>query len=453
MKKHFILILAVILSACSNYLAEDEELDPDLSAENTVPIPMTVKVRSAPEESINYPVQVFVFDKTGKEVNHSEITKEKQSLNIELSAGSYELAAFTGLDSKSYQIPEHPTLEDIIKTEECKPCSTPLQFGKASFDLQKKLNLSIHLNYIVSSLEFAFSDVPTDAAKVEIGISPTSASYSMNGEYSNDKFMCKASCKKKEDKWIAGPLYVLPSNQSHITLTLFVERPSGIESLSYTYASDFDAAQPYRFNGKYNGGISLGGTFEVTGWKPNINVDFDFSDEGNNGNEGNSEGEDNKPANPDNPSPSHPSSSIIYCNTLPQAGEFYEDHFVWKSDLVSENETHAVLLSKQQWFNILAVDGPNYIKDFTELDLGEWRVFTKDEAKEFNAQFDGKMAELNGQLSQHNQDEFYFYNKERYLCDNCKSTFSVSGSNRITAAGSKKTYYMRAIKEITFKVK
>ena len=455
MKKYFFPILAIVLSACSNYLAEDEDLDADISEASNNTIQMTVKVRSATEETVNYPVSVYIFNQTGNQIGHHEITEAKQNLDIKLAKGTYKLASFTGLNPNLYKIPEQPTYESSIETDKGKPCPTPIQFGHISFDLQKKLNLSIHLNYIVSSLEFIFQNIPEDATSVEVGISPTSATFSMAGEYSNDKYMCKTICKHANQEWTAGPVYILPSNQSKITLTLLVERPSGGESLSYTYESDFDAAQPYRFTGRYNDGISLGGAFEVIGWKPSIDVEFDLGEGGNN--EGNDDnqggGSDKSPGDPSDNKPTPSSSSILYCNKLPQAGDFFEDHYVWKSELRTGKEASAVLISKQQWFNILAVDGPEYLEQCRELNLNQWRVFTKEEAKEFYAEFNDGISKLNGLLSQHDQDEFYFYNKERYLCNDCTSTFCVSGSNRITAAGAKQTYYMRAIKDVTFKVK
>lgn len=444
MNKLITLCFVLFLSACSNYLTEEEELNSNASTESGNVVPMTLQVRSSPQETVNYPVHVFIFDRSGKEVKHSEIYSSQQHLDITLPIGEYELSSFAGLDSKHYRIPDKRSLTSLIETETGKPCPTPLQYGNISFKLQKKTNLSIHLSYIVSSLEFKFQGIPEDARSVEVGISPTSYAFSLGGSYSNDNYMCRANCHREGNEWKAGPFYTLPSTKSRTTLTLFIDRPSGEESLAYTYSSTLEAAQPYCFSGKYNEGISLGGIFEVDGWKPGINVDFIFSEEGQETIPDNPEGED---------IPDTPSSSIIYCDELPQAGDFYKDFYIWKSDIISSTEANAIVLSKTQWFNILAADGPELLKEYNGLDQTNWRVFTKEEAKDFNLEFANGLPALNAQLRQHDQDEFYFYNGERYLCENCLCAFNPKGNSSVRAVGKKQTYYMRALKEITFKTR
>ncbi len=466
MNKLITLCFIFLLSACSNYLAEGEELESNESSEQENTIPVKFQVRSSPHEAVMYPVQVYIFDRSGKAVRHNEITSSTQALDVKLPMGEYVLSSFSGLDAKHYHVPEHPTLNSKIETEPGKACPTPLLYGRVSFNLQEQTEVSIPLSYIVSSLDFKFQEIPEDARSVEIGIAPTSKSYTMGGSYSNDNYTCKVSCRHVGNEWIAGPVYILPSTKSQTTLTLYVDRPSGKESLSYTYSSTLEAAQPYCFCGKYNDGISLKGTFQIEGWKPGINVDFDFSEigqetlpdgndngntpDGGNQDNGNNPWEDNQSNN--DHSPIDPNSSTLYCNELPKAGDFYQDFYIWKSEIVSSNEARAIVLSKMQWFNILAVNGPGLIAEYEGLGFTGWRVFTKEEAKEFNTEFTETLPALNGKLRQHNQDEFYFYNKERYLCDDCHSAFNVNGTTSIRAVGQKQTYYMRGLKEITFKL-
>ena len=443
MNKLFILwSMVLLLGSCTNYLAE-EDLDSEANSDSKEEIPMTLQVRSAPQGTMSYPIDVYIFNHSGKEVRHNTITSSRTNFDLRLPSGEYELSAFTGLDSKLYHIEESPQLNSYIKTESCRPCPTPIQYGYTSFNLKEPKELSINLSYIVSSLDFKFQDIPSDVTSVEVGITPTSQAYSFDGKYSNDNFMCRIGCQHVGNEWVAGPVYILPSNKNKTTLTLFIDRPTGEESLSYTYTSPLEACQPYQFCGKYNEGISLKGNFEVKGWLPGINVDFDFTENGQ-GILPDEPGEDDNHT--------VPNSSILYCNTLPEAGDFYEDFYIWKKGTTTDTESNAIIMSKKQWFNILAVDGPALLKEYDGLGLTEWRVFTKEEAKAFNAEFAQTLPALNGKLRQHNQDEFYFYNGERYLCNDCLSAFNAKGDDAVRKVGQKQTYYMRAIKNVTFKL-
>ena len=231
MKKIFIICFVAFFCACSNYLAEDEDLNADTSKESENAVPMTLKVRSSPQETINYPVHVYIFDHTGTEVRHSEISSSQQSLNLKLPVGDYQLASFTGLDLKQYNIPDKRTIESFIETESCKPCATPLQYGFMAFNLQKKKDLSIHLSYIVSSLEFKFTGIPEDARSVEVGVSPTSHAFSLGGSYSNDNYMCRINCRHEGDNWVAGPVYILHATE---VLTAYCDKGCRVGETAYT---------------------------------------------------------------------------------------------------------------------------------------------------------------------------------------------------------------------------
>lgn len=454
MNKLITLMLICILTSCSSYLAEEEEnTDSSESMEN---IPVSLNVRSgSPDVDIIYPINVYIFNESGNLVREDVINESRAPLDIKLSKGNYTLSAFTGLNHSDYSYPEELTQTTTITHRQGEPCKTALQYGSSSFHLEKKTDISIHMEYIVTSLEFKFSEVPADVRSVSINISPTSQGVKMNGQYTNDGASTRLTCQKQGDFWVAGPTYVLPSHGSKTILTLEVEKPDGNQNLSYSYTSQLQPAQPYRFSGKYSEGIKLNGNFECDGWKPGIDIEFDFSEEGE------QEGGGNKPNNPDQPGgddnegniePDYSGVPTINCNSLPAAGDFWKGFYVWKSNTTSSRTATAVLLSKKQWFNILAANGMALLSEYVDESLGNWRVFTEDEAREFNTQFASSMNILNGQLHSHGQDEFYYYNKERYLCNDCKSAFYVWGKLSLRAAGKTTKYYMRGLKDVKFQL-
>ena len=449
-------MLLCILSSCSNYLVEEEEdSDPTESMEN---IPVTLNVRSgSPNVDIAYPINVYIFNESGNLVREDVINKSRAPLDIKLSKGNYTLSAFTGLNHSDYSYPKELSQSTTITHREGEPCKTALQYGTSSFHLEKKTDLSIHMEYVVTSLEFKFSQVPADVTNVSISISPTSQGIQMNGKYTNDGSSTRLTCQKQGDLWVAGPVYILPSQGAKTVLTLEVGKPDGNQNLSYSYTSQLQPAQPYRFSGKYSEGIKLNGNFECDGWKPGIDVEFDFSEEGEQGgeNQPNQPGGNDNPGGGDNDGNVEPGSNglpTITCSSLPSAGDFWKDFYVWKSNITSNNTATAILLSKKQWFNIQAENGMNLLSEYVDESLENWRVFTSDEAKEFNLEFSSTMNLLNGKLRAHDQDEFYYYNKERYLCNNCKSAFYVWGKLTLRPAGKNTQYYMRGLKDVKFKL-
>lgn len=276
MKKLCYFWLLFFLSSCSNYLVEEEE-----SMQDSQGIPLSLNVRSSSGDSeIEYPIDVFIFDDAGNLVEECVVESKEKPLDVHLSAGDYSLSAFTGLNKSLYTLPKDLNSHTTISLPYGESCKTALQHGECTFHIEKKTAVSIHLGYIVTSLEFKFNNVPSDVTAVEVGIAPSSSGFTMNGEYANETFTTRVNCKHEGEYWTAGPLYILPSKSNKTKLTLTVDRPSGSETLSYTYQSQLEPAQPYRFSGKYNEGISLNGSFEVDGWKPGIDVVFDFTENG-----------------------------------------------------------------------------------------------------------------------------------------------------------------------------
>ncbi len=434
MKRILQALLLLLISSCSSYQAESEEESPV----STSPVPVTLKVRSNSPESLSYPISVFIFHKNGQLIHQSEIQSASTPFKVQLSPGEYRLSAFSGLNSEQYERPKEPSATSVITPVNHAPNPTPLQHGQSSFILEKKTELSIHLAYIVSSLEFKFHQIPEDATEVKVGISPVSKGYSFDGTYTNDKQSYTLSCKRIEDSWEAGPVYTFPSSHAQTTLTLYIQRPSGTETLSYTYQYQLQPAQPYRFSGTYQGSFDLSGIFEIEGWKPGIDVEFDFVENGK-----------ENPLEPEGPT--EEDSSIAYADHLPIQGEFWNDFYVWKAEPINGYAVKATLISPQQWFNVLASEGQDLLSSYKVNGYTNWRVFTKEEARSFYSDYGNQLPQLNQQLRSHGQDEFYFYEGERYLCDECRYTFNLYGNMSIRKAGEKTKYYLRGIKTLIVK--
>ena len=444
MKKLLQILLMLLVASCSSYLTEDEENGIDENIGKGA-YPVTLNVRSGSSGSVEYPINVYVFNQSGKLVEQSVVESPETPFETRLSPGEYTLSAFSGLNNTDYMLPKELSASSIIQPKEGRLCPTPLQHGYCSFKLDRKKSLSIHLAYIVSSLEFKINKIPADASAVEVSVSPVSQGYSMEGEYTNDKQTCSTACHLEGSTWEAGPLYIFPSKSPQSVLSITITRPSGEETLSYSYQYQLQPAQPYRFSGNYNESIGLDGTFEIEGWKPGIDVSFDFTEEGT-ANKDDTEDDSGNHKDPENGGEGN--SSTLVSSTLPEAGKFWQDLYVWKAEKLSENEVKATVLSPKLWFKILAADAPGLLDEYEVDGLSDWRVFTKEEAREFYEEFNTNLVELNKLLTDKGQDEFYFYNGERYFCDDFQSTFNLNGKLLVRNAGQKTEYYMRGIKTV-----
>lgn len=77
-------------------------------------------------------------------------------------------------------------------------------------------------------------------------------------------------------------------------------------------------------------------------------------------------------------------------------------------------------------------------------------MFTNEEARDFIDTFQDNMAELNGLMTEHNSEIFFKNTTGRYLCNDCKSSFSLE-TGTISKVGAKKKYFMRPV--ITLKLR
>lgn len=245
--------------------------------------------------------------------------------------------------------------------------------------------------------------------------------------------------------WTAGPVYVLPSTQSKAHLSITVTRPGKNETYSYTYAESLSPGQPYNFSGSYSEGVSLEGNFEIEGWKPAVDIEFDFST-----------GDDSDTEQPEEPeegeNPPLSGDGVLYASSLPEANSIWEDYYVWKTEPAGNNAVNAILIAPEQWYE-LAIDGMERLETYEINGLTDWRVFTETEARELIQFLQGATIEsLNELLSQASMDQILYTKEERYLCAEGNKSFCLK-TKTCTNIGTKTNYYLRPVKTVCIKLK
>lgn len=427
------LIAVFLLSACGSYTLEEETEESGSSKGYQ----MSLNVRSGGIDlEPYYPLTVFLFNENDELIERKEITDTEEIYSKTLGKGTYTLTAFSGLSEDTYTVPENPSINDLIQIQSQTPIKTPLLSGQSRVSLTENTQVNLSLSYAVSALHFTLQAVPDDATAVEMQISPISSGMSFIGNYNNDNQPYTVSCNPTEEGWESETIYVFPSESNRSNLSITIKRPDGNETYSYTYTEQLQPAQPYHFTGTYQEGISMGGTFEIEGWKPSINVDFNLSEEASEENK-NDDAEDD-------------TETILRAPQLPVAEKIWGYFYVWKVETVSETEVIATLISPDQWY-VLAADAPGILEEYSIDHLDGWRTFTLEEAKEFKSQFSGKTSDLNEYLSDNDFDRFYANDGARYLCENCTMTFSLS-TNIVKEAGKTVKYYLRGVKTVRVKL-
>ena len=175
------------------------------------------------------------------------------------------------------------------------------------------------------------------------------------------------------------------------------------------------AGYPYQFTGNIKDGITLNGEFQAEGWRPVVDVEFGISEEIPDNPDGGGTDEEE----PDGGIESD-GTDTYFVSELPEAESIWEGFYVWRTENVSATECEALILSPDQ-LELPATQGREELINYEVSGIEGWRVFTKEEAKDFIAQYVDSLDDLNELLLENGLAIFYCNEEEgdRYLCNNC----------------------------------
>lgn len=441
-----LLYLFLIFAACSKQTLETE------NENQTDNLPVNISIRSSGTDLDDeyFPISLYIFNEEGEYISRQDITKEDKTFSTKLKAGSYSISAFSGLDNSEYTFPESPVYDDIIEMKNSYSKTHPLMSGHHDIELSQSYDITIPIKYCVTAVNFSFSDAPTDVTGVSLSISPLSNGYTFSGRYTGDTSKTEVECTFTDGLWKAGPIYIFPSESNNVLLSVSVNSESGTETFNYTYKNSLLPGVPYNFKGKYNGGFTVNIGFDIEGWDPGIDVDFDLVP-GDNTEEGDTD---------ENPDTSDTEIPTVYSDYLPEANSIWKSFYVWTTKEISSTEIEALIITPDQWPDILAKDAQATLEWYEKDGLSNWRTFTEEETRAFHKAFPGTseaFEDLNWLLYENGHNQFYCSNKERYLCRNLEYTFNLvdvssSGTLIIRQAGDKTGYYLRPVKTIRIKL-
>ena len=402
---------------------------------------LKVKVRSADNVEIAYPLYLYAFNKKGKLAASQTINEEGNDMALSLTEGDFQVVAVSGI-SDDYQLPENPTLDDAIILSNSEGADTPLMVGRADIAVSRSEGTSaeIALTYVVAQLNVMLKNVPTDVSTVELSISPLHSSLTMSGEYGGDTQKIKASCTLgKDGVWTAQPTCIFPGSGKETTFSVYFKKEDGTElTYGYTYNGIPEANHPFNITGSFAEGIIVGGSFEINGWEEAINVEFTFGayvvpdDDEEEKEEEEEEKEDVQ----------------IDMTNVPEVGTIWNDMIVADIGEADETGVDLLLMSLDEW-EATTSEVTDILDGYSVNGISEWRLPTHDEAAVLRARFSGDNRwELNDLIEEYDSSLYGLDGEERYLCtkNGLYYSFKFVFGTRTTEAGEKKSYYVRLVK-------
>lgn len=429
--KYFLPLLLCLITLSCQQVPED---DGWLSEEGTKSL--KVKVRSADNVEIAYPLYLYAFNKKGKLAASQTIDDEGNDMALSLADGDFQIVAVSGV-SDDYQLPEKPTLDDAIVLSNSEGADTPLMVGRADIAVSRSEGTSaeIALTYVVAQLNVMLKNVPTDVSTVELSISPLHSSLTMGGEYGGDTQKVKVSCTLGEDGvWSAQPTYIFPGSGKETTFSVYFKKEDGTEqTYGYTYKGTPEANHPFNITGSFAEGVIVGGSFDISDWEEAINVEFTFG------------------ANvvPDEEEEEDDEEDIqIDMTNVPEVGTIWNDMIVADIGEADETGVDLLLMSLDEW-DATTSEVTDIVDGYSINGISEWRLPTHDEAAVLRARFSGdSRLDLNDLIEEYDASLYGLDGEERYLCtkNDLYYSFKFTAGTTTTKAGEKRTYYVRLVK-------
>lgn len=437
--KYLIYIITVCWTFSCQQLPEDDGWMSD-GEEKTV----KVKVRSAGEAEIVYPLYLYAFNSKGSLAASQTIADAGVEVALPLSKGDFQIVAVSGV-SDGYELPDEPELDDVITLVSSDGADTPLMVGRANVEVSdaEESSVQITLTYVVAALNVKLKDVPSNVSVVQLALSPLYSSLSMGGEYGGDSQKVKVDCSLvSEGVWAAETTYIFPGSGKETVFSIYFKTDDGTEvTYGYTYRGVPEANHLFNVTGSYAGGVIVGGNFDVTDWEGSIDVEFEFGAEIVPGEEEDvEEGGDEQPE--------------VKLEGVPEVGTIWNDMIVVDMGEADDTGVDLLLMSLDEW-DAYVSEAESVEDGYSVNGITGWRLPTHDEAAMLRARFCGNnLWELNELIAEYDPELYGLANgdDERYLClkDGAYYTFRFVAGTSTTKAGKKRSYYVRLVKSYRY---
>ena len=364
------------LGACEKELISDDPIN----AESSVSI-ITRNVNA--EETISFPVDVYVFGKETKTfVNHKKLIDEDTPLAFSLPLGSYSVYAIGGTDESCYILPTEETIEENseITLREGKE-HTDLMTAHQDIILETKEDYQLTLQLdrqVIQLTNVTISQVPADVSSISISLSTSYKSILINGKLGTEWTHNYSLADHGNGEWVLPtPVMMLLDTESVIITISMTQKDNSVKDYIYSCPDDLMKNYQISINATYqeDHNVNIIGSITGSSWAGNREIVFNFgesniSNDNNNGNNNNDDDDDIINA-------TAPATNTVYkdcyvVNVTPNEKGYKEVLLAYKEDISidPQNKTEEqVLQDVNSQLNSLSINN-----------ISGWRLPNKEEA-------------------------------------------------------------------------
>ena len=375
---------------------------------------------------IPMPLTIYAVNADGLVEKRASVTEEgATSVNLSLVSGDYTFYAIAGADAGNDDVPENNmvTAENGYFTKPVMRCTK-----NATVDDETELPLT--LSYAVAAVDLTLNNISSDVKAVSVKLGALRESMNLAGEYAGATTATLDLTKQSDGTtWKSAVAYVFPSVSAPTTLTI-TQTMTDDTKQSYTasYNAKLLAGTPYHFSGTGANVTNQELTVTVTseGWGDAIDEELVLTPIGSGDGEGSMDTD----------------GETFLVSAMPtESGIVFEGHVLAYLD-----GDKGLLYAKQDC-------AQDQIAEYSEGDITGWSVPTLEQYKDIRTQV--VLAKFAGAIDTANNakktaDKYPF--NDYFYCNNCESAYSCI-SNKEVLTDTDKTYHLRLVKQVTFKLK
>lgn len=318
-------LIMIVAASCEKPDFSDDE-DQDNSSSSDL-VSLTVKTRGAADEDgetkVSYPVNVYVFDDTGKCIDTSTLDSESDKLSFSLNEGTYDICAIGGADEDSYTLPSKDKAQKtsaVALNENMKHGDLMTSSDNVELTKGEKHTLTLNFSRKVAMLEAMTVDgLPEGTTAVEITLSPLAKYVQLDGNNSEETTSYTIPLKESSTKgiWTSTSTYYVTESTQNVSIKVGITIAGTKTCYTSNYKGKLEANHKVTINGHFDEEVmTLEGVLAGAKWGDPLVIDFDVtnsddaSDDNPSDNDDQNQGEDNQQTG------SAPSVGSIYDNCV-----------------------------------------------------------------------------------------------------------------------------------------
>lgn len=425
MKQIFTFTASALLLASCQQIDLGDKISSVVAQDDTYSVLVTSKSGDS-NVDIPMPLTIYAVNADGLVEKRASVIEEgATSVNLSLVSGDYTFYAIAGADAGNDDVPENNmvTAENGYFTKPVMRCTK-----NATVDDETELPLT--LSYAVAAVDFTLNNISSDVKAVSVKLGALRESMNLAGEYAGTTTATLDLTKQSDGTtWKSAVAYVFPSVSAPTTLTI-TQTMTDDTKQSYTssYNAKLLAGTPYHFSGTGANVTNQELTVTVTseGWGDAIDEELVLTPIGSGDGTGaiDTDGE------------------TFLVSAMPtESGIVFEGHVLAYLD-----GDKGLLYAKQDCTQ-------DQIAEYSEGDITGWSVPTLEQYNNIKTQ--ATLQKLSSAIKSLTNNALP-YNGHYYYCGDCSTAFSwvSNASNGLVAVGTTgKTYHLRLVKEVTFKLK